>query len=223
MDIFETFFENERQKVVYGNTIKDTYEQLLNKLYRVGKIIKIKKPGKTVRTLELIFVNSFIRNPYIIDISDKSRWKSINALNEYSKEIITDIIPEGFNYTYGNLLMHPIDQIERVIKILSEDRNSRQATMMLGDAYSLNMEDPPCCRIVDIKIRDCKVNMTLWFRSHDVTAYPANAYGFAQLQKYIASRLNLECGFMGITGNSLHLYESDCDLIGIKSFDELIR
>jgi thymidylate synthase len=115
-------------------------------------------------------------------------------------------------------MRHPVNQVKLVIEKLKEDRNSRQATIMLGDGNCLKEESPACCRIVDFKIRDNLLNMFLLFRSHDITAYYPNLRAFAKLQEFVSNEVGVEIGVLGVTSESLHLYEGDCDLIGWERF-----
>lgn len=214
LEIINKDFNNKHFLQAY--TIADMNELILNTVKECGKNVKINIGDQEILTRELIFCNTKILYPQNRSIATRTKWTNINALEEYTKEIITDKIPEGFTYSYGSLMMHPINQVARIIEILKNDSNSRQATIMLGDGKCLLEKEPPCCRIVDFKIRYGKLNMFLLFRSHDITAWFPNLWAFTHLQQNVANELNIPIGFTGCTSESLHLYNGDADLIGLK-------
>jgi len=214
LEIINEDFNNPHFLQAY--TLADMNELILNTVKKYGKNVYIKVGDQEVLTRELIFCNTKILYPQNRSIATRTKWKNKKALEIYTNEVITDQIPEGFTYSYGSLMMNPRNQIERVIEILRNDPNSRQATIMLGGGYCLWDKEPPCCRIVDFKIRQGKLNMFLLFRSHDITAYFPNLYAFTHLQQNIANQLNVQIGFAGCTSESLHLYSGDFDLINEK-------
>jgi len=195
------------------------FEKILSKVKRYGKNVKVIINEKEYNTRELYDYTAIIMYPENKEIPEKSRWQTESALDRYAEKFIMgDIIPDGVPYTYGNLMRCHVDQVEKCIEKLSKCSTDRQATIMIGDYNCLNMKEPPCCRVVDFKIRENKLNMTLLFRSHDITAWPVNLWGFAKLQKYIADRLNVGVGLICCHSMSLHLYDGDCDLLGWQSF-----
>lgn len=199
---------------LHAYTLADMNELLLDMIRDEGKNVKIKVGSKEVMTRELCFVNSLIEFPQNKSIATRTKWTNEYALNEYSKEITTDIVPPGFNYSYGNLIRKPVDQVEKVIEILREDRNSRQAIITIADRDWLGKDEPPCCRYADFKIRDGELNLYLAFRSHDATAYFPNIWAFAELQRLVAKEIGVQTGKLGVHSESLHLYEGDANLIG---------
>lgn len=219
--------EFDNKHFLQSYTLAEMNEKILDMIKEKGRLVKIKIPYiekvqnenreiikyKNIDTKELMFMNTKIEYPQNQDVPKRTKWTSRRALEEYSKEILTDIVPNGFNYTYGFLLKHPVNQIVEIIYKLKNDPNSRQATMMLGDATCLWDLEPPCCRIVDFKLRDNKLNMHLLFRSHDATAYYCNMFGFIKLQEYIANNLGINIGYAACTSESLHLYRGDWNLL----------
>jgi len=202
-------------------TLAEANDEILESCKKWGRLVKIKTKDGFVRTRELYNFNVIVEYPQNKEIPNKCRWKSYYALEEYSKEIMTDRIPDGFTYTYGSLMRKPFDQVEKVIEILKSDRNNRQAVIMLGDGNCLNDNEPPCCRIVDFKVREEKLNIGLYFRSHDITAWFANMWAFSKLQKYIADEIEVQTGKLDVKSESLHLYEGDCDLLNWTSFSNI--
>ncbi len=216
LEIINNDFNNPNFLQAY--TIADMNELVLDTVKKYGKNVNIKVGDQEVLTRELLFCNTKILFPQNRSIATRTKWKNVKALQEYTKEVITPIVPEGFTYSYGLLMLNPRNQVERVIEILRKDNNSRQATIMLGGAYCLWDKEPPCCRIVDFKIRNGKLNMHLLFRSHDIMAYFPNLWAFTELQQIVANALNKYIGYVACTSESLHLYESDCNVIGWKNF-----
>lgn len=206
---------------LHAYTLADMNELILDMIKAEGKNVDIKIGSEIKRTRELTFLNTLIEFPQNQSIATRSRWTSEEAMKPYINEVITNIIPDGFTYTYGSLMISPVlfpNQVERVIEILKKDRNNRQATIMLGDGSCLWDKEPPCCRIVDFKVRNGMLDEYLLFRSHDITAYYPNIRGFAELQRIVAGRIGIQPGKIGCTSESMHLYEGDCDLIGWDNF-----
>jgi hypothetical protein len=58
-------------------------------------------------------------------------------------------------------------------------------------------------------IQDEKLNLTVFFRSHDMTqGWPENAYGCAAIQKEIADAINAETGILTIISGSAQIYNN---------------
>jgi len=125
-----------------------------------------------------------------------SKW-DIAALEIYGDQLLSGENP-GFDYTYGERLMHAycvvkgINQIEMSIKMLFENPNTRRAPMFIW-MPPIDLEKPghhPCMLIVDPLIRGGQLHLAAMFRSHDILqAYPQNLYGLWRLQCYMAGKI----------------------------------
>ena len=66
----------------------------------------------------------------------------------------------------------------------------------------------------DFKLRDGRLHLSVFFRSHDFAgAYPANLYGLARLLQYVAGEVDAEPGSISTTSASAHVYEHDWDWV----------
>jgi thymidylate synthase len=169
-------------------------------------------------TYEVIFLNSVMSNPLSKDVPLYTEFTSENAIQEYARKEITGAeVPPGFQYTYGKEIHNwefenqgKINQREACIELLRNFKNTRRATMRLGNPGMLRSSDPACCCIVDWKYRAECLNMFLVFRSHDYgSAYYPNMRGFAILMEEVANELDMTVGVMGCTSMSAHVYKGD--------------
>lgn len=117
------------------------------------------------------------------------------------------------NSAYGYLLMsEPFNQIEQVIQILKNDKNSRRAVMNINrpDMFRGTTKDSPCTISVQYMIRNSKLHCFVNMRSNDVwLGLPYDIVFFTELQKYVAARLSVDVGFYYHNAASLHLYDRD--------------
>lgn len=145
--------------------------------------------------------------------------------------------PNGtINDAYGYRWRHALgfDQLDAVVRMLSEKPESRQAVIQMWDTYSYSRygEDDlcgdwktrPCNTHVYLRIRDEEVpprvlghagdplpvlDLTVLCRSNDIVwgAYGANAVHFSVLQEYLAARLDVGVGTYYQVSNNYHCYE----------------
>lgn len=124
------------------------------------------------------------------------------------------------NGAYGKrIFAHPckngeINQFEEAYKLLKEDKDSRQATIVLfnPELDYTETKDKPCTNLIRAKIRDNKLIMTVYMRSNDIllgTNY--DIWNFTMLQQILAGLLNVEVGEYIHIVDSFHLYEKDID------------
>jgi thymidylate synthase len=137
------------------------------------------------------------------------------ASNEYLEEYLPYLFTSHKNpnedYVYGSFLEK---QIEKVIEIFSSgDHGTNQACMTVGDQYSLDLEDPPCLKILDCRVKDGKLNFIIYFRSNDLwNGYPINMASLQILKEYIAESSGLEDGEIIYSSKGLHIYNHVWDL-----------
>lgn len=107
------------------------------------------------------------------------------------------------------------NQINTIIKLLTEKPNTRQAVIQLFDAEDLvgKHKDIPCTCTLQFILRDGKLNMLTSMRSNDAyLGLPHDIFCFTMLQEIIAMSLeNVELGTYKHVVGSLHLYEKNID------------
>jgi len=87
-------------------------------------------------------------------------------LDDYLHYLLTDAKAPNEDYTYGQYLE---SQIAEVIRMYKEDgHGTNQAFMTVGDPEAINLNDPPCLRGIDTRIRYGKLHFMIYFRSWDL-------------------------------------------------------
>lgn len=101
------------------------------------------------------------------------------------------------------------DQIDEVIKMYKEQgHNTNQATMEIGTPSDILLDDPPCLRLVDTRIRNNKLHFIIYFRSWDAyNGLPVNLAGLEQLKQYMASEIGVKNGSIRAFSKGVHVYE----------------
>lgn len=106
----------------------------------------------------------------------------------------------------------PNDQVQRVVQLLKEKRNSRQAVLQLFDR-SDTLEphlDIPCTCTLQFLVRDDRLHMLTSMRSNDAwLGLPHDVFTFTMLQELIARSLGIELGEYKHVVGSLHIYDED--------------
>jgi len=136
---------------------------------------------------------------------------SMDYVEQYLEKLITSIKAPNETYTYGEDLE---PQIQEVIRMYKEDgHQTNQAYMAVGSAKSLALDDPPCLRGIDTRIRYGKLHFMLYFRSWDLWAgFPSNLAGIQLLKEYMAKEVGVEDGEIIAASKGLHLYDYCWDL-----------
>jgi thymidylate synthase len=136
---------------------------------------------------------------------------TMDYVESYLPYLMTSHKAEGEQYTYGQYLEK---QIPEVIKMYKEQgHNTNQGYMAVGDENSVFLNDPPCLRGIDTRIRDNRLHFMVYFRSWDLWAgFPSNLAALQLLKEYMASEIGVEDGEIIGISKGLHLYEYSWDL-----------
>ncbi len=122
--------------------------------------------------------------------------------------LITDTKEDKEDYTYAQYISKQIDEV--IDKLNKSKGNTNQSCMNIGDVESVYLNDPPCLRLIDFKVVDGKLNMTVFFRSWDCySGFPENLGGLQLLKEYVLMHLNfpVEDGKIIAYSSGLHIYE----------------
>lgn len=118
-----------------------------------------------------------------------------------------------------------INQFEEAYKLLKEDTNSRQATIVLFNPeldYIGKTKDKPCTNLLRFKIRNNKLIMTTYMRSNDINlGLCYDVVNFTILQELMAGLLGLEMGEYIHIVDSFHMYERDIDFMSDVANEEI--
>jgi len=138
-------------------------------------------------------------NKNAIEISKKAKiW--LKCMDEYG-EVNSNY---GYQWNKGK-------QIDYIIKQLSNNKNSRRASISIYDAKDrYNFEnDTPCTYAINFYIFNDKLNMSVLMRSNDLWyGFCNDQYCFSKLQELISNKLKIKIGTYFHFTNNLHLYNN---------------
>lgn len=196
----------------------EAYKYLLDKLITDGVDFD--------NTKALFNVGFYIENPEDNFITDKERkWSVSYAVREWQWYLSGDPsaveiskhapIWKNMMDKNGNVRSNygwqwkRNDQLEKVIKMLQDNPNTRKATVSIYDGKEIDTysNDTPCTYAVQFTILDGKLNMAVLMRSNDIWyGFCNDQFCFSNMQIYIADILKLEVGTYYHFAHNLHLY-----------------
>jgi thymidylate synthase len=109
----------------------------------------------------------------------------------------------------GEVVWMGVNQIDQVIRIFSEGgHGTNQATMEVAMPNDILLQDPPCLRLIDCRVRYGALHFVVYFRSWDLYAgFPSNLAGIELLKQMMAAEIGVENGSMIAASKGLHVYE----------------
>jgi len=199
------------------------YEYTIEKGSRVG-----------CKRKELDFVVVQVKNPKFRPIIPEVPKEvppptSHQFVNEYMTYLVTGFKKEE-DYTYGERLAEfpyfkgfmleakrKINQIQEVIRMYKEEGfETNQACMEVAMPSDIKLENPPCMRLVDTRIRYGKLHFFVYFRSWDLWGgYPTNMAALQLLKEWMAEEIGVEDGELIALSKGLHLYDTEWELAKI--------
>lgn len=225
--------------MITANNIDALYIKILEDLICDGKVI-----GNTYELTNCCMELTDVENNIVSirNISDTylfaeliwyfSGSEDVRFIGSFASKWI-DITDDGItsNSAYGACIKHRygFDQLEKVIELLKKDPNSRRAIINLNvpNRFVIETKDELCTIALHFMIRDKKLNCTAMMRSNDIWfGFPYDVVFFTELQKYIAMRLNIDCGTYTHFSTSIHAYKNQMDkiknIIGDYMYGDLI-
>jgi thymidylate synthase len=150
----------------------------------------------------------------------------------FPKTVIA-IGPQFKNYTEDNGIFHGAyglrtkGQYDAVLDKLKNDSDSRQAVVTIWNPEYDNQpskRDYPCTVLHQFRIRNNRLNMSVYMRSNDVWLGAAyDFFQFTQVQIALASVLGIEPGKYAHHVGSLHIYEQHYGVAeDLKKTSELV-
>jgi len=129
----------------------------------------------------------------------------------YVPQVTTALDIEGVEYTYGQRLRKPIDQIAYLVEKLKTAPHSRRLVACTWKTeHDYNNTNSPCLVLVQLNVVEDKLFLTAFFRSNDMfAAWPKNAFALREMQKNLAQECKLMLGHLTIISQSAHIYEHD--------------
>jgi thymidylate synthase len=226
--------------------LPDAWFQCVYNLFEHGNKYTVQQGSWVGETrLEYPFITILIKKPYSepYDSMLPVIPEGLNIPNpvepgyieQYMPYLMTSEIDKNEQYTYGSRLNNYIEgykykgskndilqvyskgQIEHFVRVLKETPNTNQAVLQVAQPSDCLLNDPPCLRHIDLKVRDNKLNFYPYFRSWDLWGgFPANLAGIAVLQKYMADEIGIQPGFILASSKGLHIYEYAEELAKIR-------
>jgi thymidylate synthase len=132
-------------------------------------------------------------------------------------DLVISVGPQFANYAEDNGLFHgaygprTAGQYDILIERLQQDPDTRQAVVTIWNPQldlQAQKRDYPCTILHQFRIRDNKLNMSVYMRSNDVWLGAAyDFFQFTRVQIAMASVLGIEPGKYVHHVGSLHIYE----------------
>ena len=104
------------------------------------------------------------------------------------------------------------NQLDKVVKMLRRNPDTRQATISIYDGKEMNQykHDTPCTYAIQFTVVNDMLNMCVTMRSNDLWyGFCNDQYCFSQLQKLVAEETDYDIGSYYHFAHNLHLYEKD--------------
>ncbi len=142
---------------------------------------------------------------------------SEERIQQYFYEyLITDTRSDLEDYTYGQ---HIAPQLPKVIELLNISGGAtNQACINIGGGENIDLADPPCLRVIDFKVVEGFLQMTLFFRSWDIfVGFPENLGGLQLLKEYVLMHLDfpVEDGRITAYSPGAHIYEQYFPIVNL--------
>lgn len=212
---------------IQARDLPDAWFQCIYRLLETGREYTIDRGSyKGQKRLEFDHVTIHIKypgvRPLLPDIPPSLGIPNPVAegyLEQYLPSLMTSDKQPGEDYTYGQYLE---PQIAEVIRMYREDGPAtNQAYMTVGDPESIYLDDPPCLRGIDTRIKNGRLHFFIYFRSWDLWGgFPANLGAIQLLKEYMAASIGVVDGEIIASSKGLHLYDYVWDLAKLRTMCE---
>jgi len=201
---------------IRANSIEDAWFQCLNRVLTSGYEYTIAR-GSFVghKRRELDHVTVEIVNPGQRPLSPLvPEGVPAPATDEYIADYLTYLMTteraKTEQYTYGEDLE---PQMYSVIDMYKNCPETNQGCMTIGSRHSIGLDDPPCLRVLDTRLRYGKLHFIIYFRSWDLwAAFPTNLGGLQLMKEFMVGEIGCEDGEIIATSKGLHLYDHTWNL-----------
>jgi thymidylate synthase len=214
-------------KVIEIEDLREQYRELCEALLDLGTLVNprgiqtyemhnvaLVLPIKTAGSLP-VGINRKV-SPAVF-AAELMQWVSgvsdLRQLNSASRGAFDDFAESG--RLYGAYGPRAFRGLERVVRILDRDPQSRQATLSIwrGDE-SESTKDLPCTVSWSFIIRDGRLHMTTFMRSNDIwTGVAYDVPAMTRIQHAVAWCLGVEVGVYTHIAQSFHMYATDIDKV----------
>jgi thymidylate synthase len=213
--------------VIRASTLADAHERAIKYILNTGREVVTEDGETTLQSQPMTLVVSNARGPG--RLYGKVPFGKKFA-DEYSSSLLIGHHGKKsqFEYDYHGRLFHwcesandidQVDQVEYIIKKLSEQKTSRRAIATTWiPTIDEHTKDVPCLQFIQLWVEPgtTALNMCVAFRSNDfVLALGQNMYALTDLQNHIAERLQLCMGTYTHIAVIPHIYViRDAGIIG---------
>lgn len=214
---------------VLATNITDCWHQAAYACWRSGYDYKIEQGslvGQIRRQLPF-FVGEIVnpgKRPLAIQFPEGMTLPLPNTeqqIEDYAiRYLLSAEIAKNELYTYGSRLMEyrylggKINPLQILINRLKEFKGSNQYTLEVATPFDITLSDPPCLRVIDFKVVNGRLDISVYFRSWDLwCGMPTNLGGLQILNEYVAQEVGIETGKMFMASAGLHLYSMYFDLV----------
>lgn len=225
---------------ITARDIPDAWFQAVYNLLEVGFDYKIEHGSYSgSKRLEFDYITIYIKYPQTRPLEPKIPVAysipdpvELGYIESYVSYLMTDLIQSNEDYTYGSRIagfewavrvpglpdFKRVDQIGHFIKLLKGTPNTNQAILQIAQPQDCLLDDPPCLRHIDMRIKDGKLIFYIYFRSWDLwNGFPANLGGIVHLQEYMADSIGVKPGPFICASKGLHIYKY------VWEFAEILR
>lgn len=221
-------FEN---NVVVGRTIEDVWRDSMWCCIRNGIDYKVEQGsyvGQIRRQLPYLMIRVeepgtrplAPRMPELLNIPPTTTEEKI--FDYFLDYLLLGRTINNEDYTYGQYIA---PQLLRCIDHLkSSGGKTNQACIQIGDINSIELESPPCLRVITFKVVYERLYMSTFFRSWDLFAgLPQNLGGLQLLKEYVLAYLDsdIDDGPLIAYSDGLHIYEQYFDLVNLLNVDKI--
>ena len=226
--------------------LNDAWFQCLSEILDHGHVYTITRGSyEGQKRLEFDFVTVRVKKPahQIIPVIPEGMSipppTDMDYIQGYLSYLLTGAKTETEDYTYGERLVDPrvkvrdkvggkemlrempleVNQIEEVIRLYKgRGHGTNQATMEIGMPSDIKLNDPPCLRIIDTRIRYGKLHFILYFSSWDLWGgFPSNLGGLQLVKQYMAEEIGVQDGEIIACSKCLHLYDYAWELARMRT------
>ncbi|MEW6173324.1 MAG: thymidylate synthase [Bacillota bacterium] len=201
--------------VINAFDLPDAWFQLLYKIFDHGQIYTVERGSFAgSRRLEFDFIALRVQNPKVRplvpdippDISVPAPSDPEYTVEYFARYLMSTERAENEQYTYGERI---VPGVEKVLEMYRRDGfGTNQACIEVARPEDIDLDDPPCLRLVDTRIRNGRLNFYVYFRSWDLWGgLPTNLAGLQLVKEYMADELGVEDGIITACSKGLHLYE----------------
>jgi thymidylate synthase len=225
-----------RPVYIEATTLDDAWHQAVYNLFEYGYRYTIDQGSyQGSQRVEFDFVTIRIKRPFDeprLPVMPEGLELPSPATKEFVEQyfqryIMSNIKEPGEVYTYGSRLTNAegVDQIEEVIRrYKTQGYNSNQLVLQVAHPSDLVLEDPPCLRHIDTRIRYEALHFFPYFRSWDLwSGFPANLAALQMLKEYMANEIGVEDGEMIVTSKGLHVYKHVEELAQMRFGKDFVK